>query len=382
MELKKVAIVTHTYTWKSLVEEELKDYLCKKAEKLTFVVHPFKQARDNYPLKTKVKIYSKGKLTRSFESVQSFGPEILFFVKDLVFNIIYFLFGKKINLFFGVNNLNAFSGIILKRLGKVDKVIYYVIDYVPRRFKNPVLNKIYHWTDFYCVKNADQTWNLAENMADERTRAGLDKKYLRKQIVVPVGCHPFFYKHDQNKHKIVFLGNLSQDQGVNLLIESMPKIKEKLPSASLTIIGSGEEMENLKRKSRQLNIEDSVEFRGFIKDNKEVNRILGDSSIGVAPYLLTEASFKYYTDPGKIKTYLGSSLPIIMTKISHIAGIIKKRKAGLVVNDNSGDIADAIIEVLTNRDLYETMLRNASILSKEYSWPNIFDKAFASLKFI
>ena len=175
------------------------------------------------------------------------------------------------------------------------------------------------------------------------------------------------------------MGILSKDQGVDLLIEGMPQILQNVPNSKLVIIGSGDEAENLKKRVKDLRLEKYVEFKGFVKDNEEVNRILLDSNIGVAPYLITKNSYKYYTDPGKIKTYLGAGLPVVMTNISHIAKVIKDKEAGIVVEDQIGNIANGIIKMLSDKNYYLKLHRNAISLSKEYSWENIYKKAFLDL---
>ena len=49
---------------------------------------------------------------------------------------IFFLLKKKgvYDCFIGYDNLNAFTGICLRKIGKVKKVIYYTVDYSPQRF--------------------------------------------------------------------------------------------------------------------------------------------------------------------------------------------------------------------------------------------------------
>ncbi len=378
----KIAIIHHTYTITSLVEEELLFYLLKKSNKIVYITHPFKGARDSVSLKSNIKLYKSGELKSETESVSGFGPEFLFFIKDVFFNLIYFLRNEKTNIYFGVDNLNALTGIILKKLGKVDKVIYYVIDYVPYRFKNPILNKIYNYIDLFCVKYSDQTWNLSDQMAVARCNNGLKDKYLKKQITVPVGCNPTKIKNNKKENSIVYLGILSKDQGINLLIESMPMIVKKIPTTKLTIIGSGEELDLLTAMARKLKVEKNVEFLGFVKENRDVDKILSQSQLGIAPYLITKKSFKYFTDPGKIKTYLGAGLPIVMTNISHIADVIKNRNAGVLTSDNISDLSSSIIESLSNKKQLEVMRENSIKLSREYSWDNVFDSAFKKLNHI
>ena len=78
------------------------------------------------------------------------------------------------DLFVGIDNLNALAGIFLRKLGAVRRVAYYVIDYTPRRFANPLLNRLYHWIDRTCVRHADVIWNLSSRMHKVRARQGLE----------------------------------------------------------------------------------------------------------------------------------------------------------------------------------------------------------------
>ncbi len=380
MRYKNIVIAHHSNTLSSLVEEELLNYILDKSNKIYYVTHPFKNSRDDMPLSTNLRIYKNGKKQKSFYSLSARGPEVLFFIKDLLFNIFFFINKEKTDIFFGVDNLNAFSGIILRKMGKVEKVVYYVIDYVPNRFNNSLLNKIYNKIDEICVKYSDQTWNLSDQMAIEREKRGLSKKYLNNQITVPVGCNPLKTNTKVRKNLLVFLGILSKDQGIENLIKAMPKILNENSDVKLRIIGSGNEMERIKKLSKYLDIDKSVEFLGFIKENKEVDKLLQECRVGIAPYLLSKNSFKYYTDPGKIKTYLGAGLPIVMSDISNIAKVIRDRKAGIIINDKIDEIAQAVNSIFSNVREYDKLQKNAFALSKEYSWKNIFNKAFESLE--
>lgn len=380
MKYKNIVIVHHSNTITSLVEEELLNYLLNKSDKIYYITHPFKNSRDGMSLVTNIKLFSNSKKVREKSSISAKGPEIFFFIKDLLFNLVYFLGKEKTDIFFGVDNLNALSGVILKKLGKVDKVVYYVIDYVPFRFNNPLLNKIYNKIDEICVKYCDQTWNLSSQMEIERTKRGLDKRYIKNQITVPVGCNPLRINNKKRKNEIAFLGILNKDQGVENLVRAFPYVLKKNSDVKLKIIGSGEDENNLKKITKSLKIEENVEFLGFVKNNTDVEKILKECRVGIAPYLLSKTSFKYYTDPGKIKTYLGAGLPIIMTDISHISKVIKAKGAGIIIDSKIEDIAKAINDVFSKKAEYDRLQKNAYILSKEYSWKNIFNNAFQKLE--
>src|SRR5258708_2590192 len=49
--------------------------------------------------------------------------------------------------FIGFEAINALGGVLLKKIGKVKKVIYYVSDYSPNRYQQKWFNDLYLWLD-------------------------------------------------------------------------------------------------------------------------------------------------------------------------------------------------------------------------------------------
>jgi len=157
-----VVIATHVYT--TGPAQDLKDYLNgEKIDNLMFIGHPL--FFDKKLKGSGYEKYRKGKLTKENYSPIKKTPAIFSYLKDIWLTIKWVIqTGRKWDLFVGSDNLNALSGIVLKRLGHVKKVIYYVIDYNPSRFENKTLNYIYHKIDQFCVRHADETWNLSPRM--------------------------------------------------------------------------------------------------------------------------------------------------------------------------------------------------------------------------
>lgn len=280
--------------------------------------------------------------------------------------------GRKYDLYIGFDNLNAFVGICLRRIGKVSKVIFMTPDYSHKRFKNPILNSIYHFLDYYCLRNADIIWNSSSVMVGEREKRGIPKKYRAKQIMVPDGTDivkqiPF---KKRNRFEIVFVGHLKTGMGLELLISSFPQIVKRFPMAKLLIIGSGPIENKLRKAAKGLNIE----FKGFIGDLSRVYGLITKSMIAVAPY--EKNSLSENTDPGKVKLYLSAGLPMVITKVPLVALEIAKEKCGIAVNQSKKEeLANALIKLLQNNLILKQYIKNTQKLTKKYSWDNIFDHA-------
>ena len=61
-----------------------------------------------------------------------------------------------------------------------------------------------------------------------------------------------------------FIGRLVAEKGVDVLLRAMQRVRERLPTARLLIAGEGKERERLQELGRQLGLEESVEFLGYL----------------------------------------------------------------------------------------------------------------------
>ena len=286
---------------------------------------------------------------------------------------------RKYYLFMGSNCLNAFVGIILRKIGFVEKVIFFTPDYSQQRFKNRMLNNLYHWLDYYCLKEADLVWNSSsimpiDLMVKEREKRGIPTKYRDKQIPVPDGTDEFrqLSLEQINRFEIGFVGHLKEGMGIELLIDAMPDIKREIPEVKLVIIGSGPIEKYLREKAKD---KEYIKFTGFIGDIKCVYDRLSKCAIGIAPY--EPGTISQYTDPGKVKVYLTVGLPIVITKVPQVAFEIDKEKCGIAIDFDRKQLIDAVIKLLKDDEVLKQYRENTKIMSEKYRWSNIFKRALS-----
>lgn len=384
MIFKHVVIVKHTHTLSGGVELELLEYLKGKAAGIAYISHPFPDARSDVPLNTTVNFFDHaGELLQEIKAPLISGPRILFYIKDVLFTL-YFLWRahRKFDLYIGVDGLNAFTGLILKKLGIVDTVVFYVIDYVPRRFKNRLLNTIYHLIDKICCYHCHCVWNVSPLMVEAREEAGISKNRCAPQITVPLGCHFESIKRLPigriNRHAIVYLGNLSEEQGVRLIIEAMPEIVAEVPDAKLVVVGSGKLREALEQRAVISGVEKHIHFCGFVVDDKEVERILSRCAVGLAPYPEDVIGYKQFCDPAKVKIYMACGLPVIITRVPLIARDIERRRAGTVIQYKKKQLVRSVVRSLSDDEFYMMCREEAIEFASKFEWENVFSEALDS----
>jgi len=356
--------------------QELERFLREHSRKLMFIGHPFFFAKQKRSIAT---VYEKGHIKSRAKAPVIKGPEFFLYLKDFLMTFFFFLkFKSKFNIYVGVNPLNCFVGLILKRLGFVKVVIFYVIDYVPIRFNNRILNRLYHSMDKLCVYYADYTWNLADAMAIARKKRGFKKG---NQITVPTGTNFNRIKHPSgeeiNPAAVAFLSHLRHGQGIELILESMKDIVKNVPSVKFLVIGTGELEDHFKKEVKKKSLNNNIVFLGYIEDHNSIEEIISKCRVGVAPYFPDPNSFTWYADPGKPKVYLGCGVPVIITRVPEVAFEIEEKGAGIVINYDKDDFTNAMLTLLTDDDVYLQYRQRAMDFASEYTWDNIFLRAFA-----
>jgi glycosyltransferase involved in cell wall biosynthesis len=357
--------------------QELENFLKKRVQKLVFIGHPFFYAKQKSSFAV---IYEKGVIKSKIEAPKIIGHEIILYLKDFILTF-YFIFRLRyrFDIYFGVDPLNALAGLLLKRFGIVRIVVFYVIDYVPIRFKSVILNNIYHFVDRICVSHADYTWNLTSAMANARARRGINNRKTN-QMIVPTGTNLRYKPIEEiDRVSVVFLSHLREGQGIELILDAMPIVVEKFPAVKLLIIGTGPLEEYFKKEVEKKNLNNNIFFLGYIESHEEIEKIISKCRIGIAPYVPDPNSFTWYADPGKPKVYLGCGVPVIITKVPEVAFEIEKWGAGIAIDYNKDELADAILKLLTNDKFYYQSRQRAIEFASNYTWDNVFYRAFKQM---
>lgn len=378
---KNIAIVTHRSLMPDIPGGDLKRFLNNNnCFFVTYLTHPLLLLEESKKLSSEAEFYKESRIIEKSTTKHWSLPEPFSYAKDFIYTIIWILKSNtKYDIFFGINNINALSGIFLKKIGRVKKVVYYTIDLYPQRFKSKLINFIYHKLDYFCTVNCDETWNVSPFIEKYRMKKwGLNKK---RQHTVPIGIWFNEIKRSKktDKNKIVYVGHLKDFYGVDLVIRSLPFIIKKIHTIKLEIIGGGEQMDELKKIASSLSINKYIKFHGW-KEKKQSEHIMSDAALGLAPFntLIIDEKVKN-GDPAKIKDYLGLGLPVIMTDASINAQIINQSRCGLIIKYDEKSFSEAVVRLLSNKKLLKEYRVNALKFANQYDWSYIFTQNISRL---
>jgi glycosyltransferase involved in cell wall biosynthesis len=134
---------------------------------------------------------------------------------------------------------------------------------------------------------------------------------------------------------------LTGQKGVDVALRALPAIRERVPDASLVVLGEGPERGALEALARDLGVADAVYLPGRVPDVTAWLR-RADALVHPARWegfglALLEAML--------------SSLPVVATRVSAIPEIVADGETGLLVPpDDPFALADATVRALAGRD--------------------------------
>jgi D-inositol-3-phosphate glycosyltransferase len=175
---------------------------------------------------------------------------------------------------------------------------------------------------------------------------------------------------------LLFVGRIDPLKGIDRLLETMPLLKNE-GKFKLVVVGGDEnsrlELEGLKKLVAKLDIQDSVDFRGLVKQ-EQLPYFYSAADVCVVP--------SYYESFGLVPLEsLACGTPVVGTDVGDLKHIIKQGETGLIVADNSPEkLADAITSVLNRpRQDKESILSVRASVSK-WDWSNIAEKIAVEIR--
>jgi len=160
-----------------------------------------------------------------------------------------------------------------------------------------------------------------------------------------------------------FIGSLSSWCGLDSLIKSVPFIMDKIKNVKFIVVGDGPKKHEFEALTKSLNLEKCFLFTGYVP-HQEISRYLYDFDVGVA--------LKKRDIPGsplKLWEYMACGKPVVATNTQDFK-TLKENEAGILVDpEKTEEVADAIITLLKNKELRETMGKNGrKYVVKNHSW--------------
>jgi glycosyltransferase involved in cell wall biosynthesis len=281
------------------------------------------------------------------------------------------LLPRRVDAWFGFNPLACGRGLVARATGRARRVVLWSVDFVPDRFGPATLaTKVYDRLDRLCCLRADARIELSEAARVGRNQRHRLPPDASEAHIVPMGAWvdrvPTTPPDGFKRRRVVFLGHLVPRQGV-------ARVFELGTDVTVDVIGTGPLEAELRKVAP-----DNVTFHGFVDDHREVERLLAQSSVAVAPYERSGENFTRFADPGKLKAYLAAGLPIVMTDVPPNASELQ-RDAGAEIVGDADSIGDAVSRAHESPERWQARRSAALAYARRFDWNMLFDELLAEL---
>jgi len=260
-------------------------------------------------------------------------------------------------------------GVILKKI--VGKPLVITLHLGPMFLDEKVLNffvNVYEKTiSRWIITNSDKIITVSNAVMRHALNLGASYEKIK---VIPNGVdlkefNPGEYRKTEEK-RIVFVGRLFPNKGIQYLIEAAPVILSRYPNVEFIIIGKGPMEAELKKLIGRLNLEHAFRFLGIVPS---VSEIMRQCNIFVRPSL-TEGM------PLTILEAMACGLPVIASKIPGTSEIVKDGETGILIKP--GDVkqlSNAIIKLIEDEDYARRIKERAyEFIKNHYSWDRIAEE--------
>lgn len=186
------------------------------------------------------------------------------------------------------------------------------------------------------------------------------KKGFYSKVKYPKLDGDFLRSRSSVKRKsnvILFVGQLGKFhrwKNLELVLRALVLIKKALPDIKLVVIGRGDLEEYYKKLAKALDLEENVEFLGYVSKEKLI-AIYKRAKLLVLPSSKSEA-FGMVTLEA-----LALGTPVVVSRMGEFPVIVEEGKNGVLAELNEKDLAEKILFLLTN----EKTRRKMGIIGKK-----------------
>jgi glycosyltransferase involved in cell wall biosynthesis len=236
--------------------------------------------------------------------------------------------------------------------------------------KNP---KVAELLNNHVLKHANKVIVVVEEQRDNLIQHGVDmsKIHVVGNTVdveafeqMPIDSN--LVQQYKKNFLIMYIGSFSTERGLETAIEAIKHVKKDIPHAKLLLVGDGKNTQDLKEFAISMQIEESVEFVGWV-DFSKVPSYMEASDLNIIPQPSNPANDT--TLPHKLFQYMLIGKPVLTSDAKPLKRIVEETKSGLSFSSQDPrDFARAVLELYKSDTNFAENGRKA--VENKYNWEN------------
>lgn len=164
-------------------------------------------------------------------------------------------------------------------------------------------------------------------------------------------------------HNVIYVGGVSERYGTHILLEAMRMVnEERKQDITLTLVCDEKAIRQLYPDVDRLPYVHIVSAQG----DEALAPLYAAADFGI--YSGVRDLYMDFAVPVKLFEYMGFSLPVVSTNPTEAARLIETTASGLVCEDDSPALAQAILEMYQDESRFLIFQQNAIAAARENSW--------------
>jgi glycosyltransferase involved in cell wall biosynthesis len=225
----------------------------------------------------------------------------------------------------------------------------------------------------FCLKMSDFIITVVKENSNRLIKQGVDERkiYLVSNTVDintfnTEPAEESIVDKYQDKIILMYSGYVTPERGLDVVVNGMKYLKEKLNNVRLLIIGNGISVPILKKLVNELALNNYVEFIEWPGHNK-LSSYFEIANICISPQ--PKNNFWDSTIPHKLFEYMSQSKPVLAADSAAIKRIIEETQSGIIYKSGDPvDFADKVSLILNSDIPFGT--NGLKAVKEKYNWEN------------
>jgi glycosyltransferase involved in cell wall biosynthesis len=167
---------------------------------------------------------------------------------------------------------------------------------------------------------------------------------------------------------VAYHGTLTHWYGVDLIVEAIAELRDELPTARAVILGIGDALDDVRRRVRELELEDRFDIPGRWLPTEEALASVREADCGVVPNL--PSLLNDLTLSGKLLDYALLGVPALVAELEVQAAHFDATEVTFFKPGDSRSLAEAIRWISRNPLHAQAKAERARLRASAYSWPH------------
>ncbi|RME42202.1 MAG: glycosyltransferase [Caldilineae bacterium] len=240
------------------------------------------------------------------------------------------------------------------------------------QFSSFWLTKFLQQIEQWSLRYAHAAFTVTQTLKERFVSRGADPCKITVVLNVP---DPQFFamehasppKTDSSRFTLLCHGAVEERYGHDTMLQAIELVRATLPNVCLRITGNGSYRQALVRQIEQRDLQDHVQYLGYVSWEQLVEE-LTNADAGIVAQKSSPYSNLVHT--GKMYDFLAFGKPVIVSRLEAVRAYFGEDMLFFFEAGNPHDLARAILEVYHQPCKRARMVQNALRAYRQYSWEN------------